>query len=218
MDIALGEADKSEILRYLEYHNQKMEEGLHLQVDACMKAVNQAVHPRHILREFTNLQAKELQFLVGEDIQRHLKDCERVILFAATLGTNVELAIRRAGVRNIADAVIMDSCASTLMEVYCNQIEADLRVQYRGKYLTTRFSPGYGDLPISVQLPFLTLLDTARKIGLGVSESMILIPRKSVTAILGVSDTKPEKKECSCQECNHNKACRFLRKGVTCGR
>lgn len=220
MEIRLGEADKPEILRYLEYRNQEITESLNRQIEYGMDMVNQAASFRYVQKEFAmvcDAFPKELAFLCGEDIKKHLMDCHTIILFAATLGANVELAIRRAGVKNVADAVIMDACASTLIEAYCDSIDSDIRQKYEGQYLTTRFSPGYGDLPIEVQIPFTALLDTTRKIGVGVSESKVMIPRKSVTAIIGVSD-REIRKESSCKGCNHIKACRFLRKGVTCGR
>ncbi len=221
MEIRLTESDKPEILRYLEYHNQEMDQSLNRQIEECMEMVNRAANPRCILREFEREDdafPKEIDFLTGEDIRKHLQGCRRIVLFAATLGANVELAIRRAGVKNVANAVIMDSCASTLIEAYCDMIDSDLRKKYADKYLTTRFSPGYGDLPISAQVPFTSLLDTSRKIGLGVSGSNIMIPRKSVTAVIGVSDSEITKKKNGCKGCNVIKACRFLRRGVTCGR
>jgi hypothetical protein len=53
--------------------------------------------------------------------------------------------------------------------------------------ITWRFSPGYGDLPLDTHINLLGALDTSRKIGLTVSRSLILIPSKSVTAIIGVT-------------------------------
>ena len=50
-----------------------------------------------------------------------------------------------------------------------------------------RFSPGYGDLPIEVQKDFLPLLDAERRLGITLSESCLMAPSKSVTAIIGVA-------------------------------
>lgn len=57
-----------------------------------------------------------------------------------------------------------------------------------GRYLTGRYSPGYGDWPITVQPLVAAALDTARRAGLCVTDSNLMTPRKSVTALLGVSD------------------------------
>ena len=61
-------------------------------------------------------------------------------------------------------------------------------ILYNDRFLTDRFSPGYGDFPMESSKDLVGLLDAGRRIGLTVSQSGILIPRKSVTAVLGVSD------------------------------
>ena len=106
------------------------------------------------------------------------------------------------------------------IEVLCDTIDAQFREEYKkqGLFLTTRYSPGYGDLPIGIQRDFIRLLDTVRRIGLNVSDSGIMIPRKSVTAIIGISETEKKQEKLGCKGCNLVKACRFLRRGVTCGR
>lgn len=223
LDINLSKEDEKEVLRYLEYHGQAMDDELRQQIEKCIEAVNRVKKPLYILREFEmtgDTFPKELDFLKGEDIKRHLAGCKKIILFAATIGSRVEMEIRRAQIRNVGDALIMDSCASVLIEVLCDTIEAEIRDIYskENKYLTTRYSPGYGDLPITAQKDFSRLLDTSRKIGLTVTESGIMVPRKSVTAIMGVSDKEIVIKPKSCADCNIRKACRFLRRGVTCGR
>lgn len=221
-DIAITADDIPEILRYLEYSGQEISDSLKSQIDECILAVNKSVRPKFVLQEFDMKEngdfPDECSFLSGEDIKRHLKNCHKIILFAATLGIELENTIRRASIKNVADSVIMDSCASTLIEVFCDTIDSRLRLKYNDFYLTTRYSPGYGDLPISVQKDFTRLLDTSRKIGINVSDSGIMIPRKSVTAIIGVSKEEIVAEKFNCSKCNNFKACRFLRRGVRCGR
>ena len=57
---------------------------------------------------------------------------------------------------------------------------------------TFRFSPGYADFPLEVQPKLLEILDAPRRIGLTVSPSLLLIPTKSVTCILGVGEHLPK--------------------------
>ncbi|MBR5134836.1 MAG: Vitamin B12 dependent methionine synthase activation subunit, partial [Clostridia bacterium] len=52
-----------------------------------------------------------------------------------------------------------------------------------------RFSPGYGDLPLSVQRSVATLLGMEKTLGVCLSDSLLMSPSKSVTAFVGVSDT-----------------------------
>jgi cobalamin-dependent methionine synthase I len=55
--------------------------------------------------------------------------------------------------------------------------------------LTMRYSPGYGDWNLDVQPEILATLDSGR-IRLTSNISHILIPEKSVTAIIGIKDKK----------------------------
>ena len=221
-EIRLEEGDEGEVLRYLEYHGQKMQESLHKQVAACMEKINQAAHPKFVYKKAAlpgpGVFPQEYSFFTGESIAKHIEGCHEIILFAATLGIGVDNAIRKEQLRNMSNAVIMDSCASVLVEAFCDGIDGGFRQEYEkeGAYLTFRFSPGYGDLPIGIQRQFITVVDASRRIGLHVNESGILTPRKSVTALLGVSKTKVETLKRSCQGCTMVKACRFLRRGVRC--
>ncbi len=220
--VTLGPQDRSEVLRYLEYRGQELPAELTDQVDYCMDQVNQAADPRCLMKIFARKDRDdyppELAFLTGEDIRRHLDGCEEIICLAATLGSGIDSLLRKTQIRDMADALIMDSCASTLIEAVCDSLDAELRAQYkkRGKYLTFRFSPGYGDLPIGINSQFAALMES-RRIGLTVSASGIMIPRKSVTAMIGVSRQPREKKQKSCAACNLNGSCRFRKNGVTCG-
>ena len=85
------------------------------------------------------------------------------------------------------------------------------------KVLTSRYSPGYGDLPIAMQNEFLEILQAKKTIGLSVTSSNILIPRKSITAILGIIDEKNKEDELSCKDCNKNDSCNFTKGDVECG-
>lgn len=80
-----------------------------------------------------------------------------------------------------------------------------------------RFSPGYGDLPLSLQNDLLDLLDAPRRVGLTASASHILLPRKSVTAILGVADGPIEKTIRSCLGCPAHGSCQYRKSGGHCG-
>jgi cobalamin-dependent methionine synthase I len=53
-----------------------------------------------------------------------------------------------------------------------------------------RYSPGYGDLGIENNKGILDVLSAQRNIGLTITDSGIMIPRKSVVAIMGVSELK----------------------------
>ena len=132
------------------------------------------------------LPAAQLRSLVkGNDLTRHLTGCEEVVLFAVTLGAGADRALRRAQMGSVAMAAAMDAAASAMAEGCAAQAHALLRrsARERGLWLTQRFSPGYGDCPLSLQPALLRLLDAPRAIGLTATKDDLLLPRKSVTAI-----------------------------------
>jgi 5-methyltetrahydrofolate--homocysteine methyltransferase len=136
--------------------------------------------PRHIYVK-TDMQCALLR---GDDIKTHLEGCSEIIILAATLGLQVDELIRQTEASDMAGAVILDELAGAAIEQVCDLAEADIRAKH-GK-ITTRFSPGYGDFPLEVQAELLAVLDAKKKIGLYLNQSNLLIPRKSVTAVIGI--------------------------------
>lgn len=156
--------------------------------------------------------------LSGQDIHQLLRDCDRVVLFALTLGPEAELLIRREGLRSPTEALILDACASAACEQACDDLQKQLEEQLcaEGLYPTDRFSPGYGDLPLTVQAPLLELLDAQKRCGITLSDTCIMTPRKSVTAIFGLADKPQGKRARGCAFCSMNQNCSFRKAGITC--
>lgn len=213
--------DPAEVLRYLGGGHATPPEQLLTDIQRCANALLEHIQPKVTWRIFslegTALTGTTLT-LPGSDIRRHLSSCCRCVLMAATLGTGAEQIIRRAQATDLSQAVILDGCASAAIENLCDQLEAHLRIQTEeeGLFLTGRYSPGYGDLPLSLQQEFCTLLDTQRRIGLTVSASNLLLPRKSVTAILGISPLPPQPPKTGCQGCNLYDSCQIRLRGGIC--
>ena len=159
----------------------------------------------------------EAGLLPGEDVHKHLTGCGQAILLAVTLGPGVDAQIRRAGVGDIAAGVASDALGSALAEQAADAAEAQLRqwAATEGKYLTGRFSPGYGDWDIAVQPMVAAALDTVRKAGLCVTDTNLMTPRKSVTALLGVSD-HPVKDNWPGAAIVLRTRCEYRKRGKTC--
>ena len=134
--------------------------------------------------------------LPGKDIASLLKECSRCILLTVTIGGTVDRILRRAQISDMADAVLLDFCASSAAEDLCGRIHSDLEEEYekKGLYLTDRFSPGYGDLPIGLQSEICRVLQTDKRLGLTVNSGNMLIPSKSITAVIGISHRPQPKK------------------------
>ena len=95
------------------------------------------------------------------------------------------------------------------VEAVCDLAEAEIRVRFPGCSFPFRFSPGYGDLPIELQDPILRLLDAPRRVGLCATDRHILTPRKSVTAVLGISDGEISPQKRGCASCTFRDRCKF---------
>lgn len=154
----------------------------------------------------------------GSDIQRHLAGCTEAVLLAVTLGPGADAQIRRAGVGDVAAGAASDALASVLAEQAADAAEARLRAlaAAEGMYLTGRYSPGYGDWPIGVQPRIAALLDTPRRIGLCVTGTCLMLPRKSITAALGLSRTPVTGRRAGCVHCALRDKCEYRKRGETC--
>lgn len=154
----------------------------------------------------------------GSDIQRHLAGCTEAVLLAVTLGPGADAQIRRAGVGDVAAGAASDALASVLAEQAAEAAEARLRAlaAAEGLYLTGRYSPGYGDWPIGVQPRIAALLDTPRRIGLCVTGTCLMLPRKSITAALGLSRTPVTGRRAGCAHCALRDKCEYRKRGETC--
>lgn len=125
--------------------------------------------------------------LSGESIRGHLAGCEKCALMAVTLGSGVDSLLRELESAAMEKAFVADALASAAVEQVCDMAEEEIKARLAGAHFTWRFSPGYGDLPLEVQRDFLDVLNAQTRIGLTVTDSLILIPRKSVTAIIGIT-------------------------------
>lgn len=154
----------------------------------------------------------------GSDIQRHLAGCTEAVLLAVTLGPGADAQIRRAGVGDVAAGAASDALASVLAEQAADAAEARLQALAvaEGLYLTGRYSPGYGDWPIGVQPRIAALLDTPRRIGLCVTGTCLMLPRKSITAALGLSRTPVTGRRAGCAHCALRDKCEYRKRGETC--
>lgn len=204
---------RNEALRYLGYKGEPDSQTAQL-LDRAEKALS-SVTPAFCCRIMEKSECGML--LQGNDIRKHLSDCERVIIFAATLGVAFEKLLRTAEIGDMAYAVVLDAYGSAFIEDYCDKCEAELH-EKTGGFFTWRYSPGYGDYPVSLQSDFIRFLSADKQIGLTATENHILIPRKSVTAVIGISEKEGKSEKSSCESCNMKETCKFRKDGQGCGR
>lgn len=122
-------------------------------------------------------------------LSQNLKNCDRTILFAATVGLGIDRLINRYTHLSPARALCFDAIGAERIEALCDAFCERMKEEYQksGFGLRPRFSPGYGDLPLSLQRDIFDALDCPKRIGLSLNESLLMSPAKSVTAFVGVS-------------------------------
>lgn len=126
--------------------------------------------------------------VTGKSITKHLAGCEQVILLAATVGEEIEHEVtKRFEEGTYTSSVLLDAAATTAIEQVADALERAIEpdLSRKGWAMRWRFSPGYGDWPLEQQ-PELIRLSHGEEIGISLSESLMLIPRKSITAIIGL--------------------------------
>lgn len=215
----ITDINENEVLKYLGYRGQELPEEVSAQIEKCTDEVIAASTPRLVWKELpVNDGVIEGAELHGEDIAAVLSGCDRAVLMAVTLGAGVERLMMRRSVTDRADPVIMDVCASAVVENICGNFSDELArsAAEKGLYTTDRYSPGYGDMPLSDQRIFFAVLDITRRIGVSLTDTLLMVPRKSVTAVIGIADEPQEHRPRECESCPSFRTCVFRKSGVTC--
>lgn len=221
-----------ETLKYLGYKGQDISDEMLRDINLCTEYVLKAIQCRYILQKFeavytpygVNLKGTSFS-LGGNDIREHLGKSKYVVLMASTLGHEVDRLIKMTQHISLSRAVIMDAVCTTAIEEVCDGLQQQL-YDYESKngfYITERYSPGYGDLPISVQPDFLNVISAQKYTGITCNSDFLMIPQKSVTALLGVKLSQEKSNESDsdsrfkkCLKCRVRKNCTFRKNGTFC--
>lgn len=185
----------NEVLRYLGFGRNKPDERTLGLIDECFNEVREISEPRHTYKRFSlNITDDDCIEAAGLrmhscNLSKNLRGCTEVIFMAATLGHGPDRLMNRYVKLNITKASVLQAVAAAAIEDYCNrcQLEIGEKLTAENLYLRPRFSPGYGDLSLSVQPDFLRTLNADRTVGIVLSEGGVMIPEKSVTAVMGIS-------------------------------
>ena len=179
--------DTAQAARYFGARGEPDEKTMAL-LETCALPLLAAATPRAVWLEADTAALAEAGILRGGDVMRHLEGCPQAVLLAVTLGPGVDAQIRRAGVGDIAAGVASDALGSALAEQAAD----------------------------AVQPLVANALDTVRRAGLCVTDTNLMTPRKSVTAILGVSGHPVKGKLAGCGHCVLRTRCEYRKRGKTC--
>ncbi len=214
--------DINEAIRYMGYRQSP--DGVQLgQIMKLREMLEETAEPKSVYRVFPIIFGENeitldgcSVILKGKDIGAHLDGCTHAALICCTASAKADELIRIKEAEDISLGFMTDCLASALAEEVCNETEKELAKRLPGKFFTWRFSPGYGDLPLEAQPMIVSALEANKRAGVYCTESLMLLPRKSVTAVIGVSDKPIENKRRGCETCKMRTKCEFQKRGERC--
>ena len=216
----ISHVDRVQAFRYMRLPSEPNAHFLEM-ADICEKQLLSMISPKYVYRVFPIVQTENGisgggLLLRGHDIASHLNGCSQVIFLCATLSSGADRAIRQSSASDILGGMMTDAMANAVIEQVCDNAEQEIFATLPECYFTWRFSAGYGDFPLDTQADFLKVLNAEKRLGVTLSESNLLIPTKSVTAVIGVSETPVPKGKKGCAICNLSEKCPYRAKGVHC--
>lgn len=188
--------NRDNILKGLGMKFSDADEYLLQLIDHLLAQCKTLVQPKACYALFSNpifhIQQRQVQldaifFETGKVVTNFLKKSDAIIVFACTIGAQVEqLAKQQMNDGNALEGYIVDLIGSELAEGVADYLHDHLEkeAQIEGKGLTNRFSPGYCNWPV-VQQHELFLLLGSGVCGITLTPSALMLPVKSVSGIIG---------------------------------
>ena len=190
---------EQDIIRRLGYPpgTRQVEPGVREMLDRQIQMSSELITARGMIR-FLMIKEHNEPLLMFENtafeiqsrqVSKMLRQADLVALFMVTIGKSIEDEIVRLQQANeVTEAFILDAVASEMADAAADIMHRDIikkKAEGSGLTVTPRFSPGYGDWPVTVQKDILDICEGG-KIGISVNASSLMSPRKSVSAVLGL--------------------------------
>ncbi len=193
--------DRREILRYAGARGEA-DEGTEALLNACLQECESLFTYRVCWIELTREQLATITGATGsKNLSAALGTSKSVLLFAATVGVGIDRLIARYATLSPAKALLFQAIGAERIEALCDYF---CKEQGEKRTLGRRFSPGYGDFPLSAQRDLLRTVKGER-IGISLTESLMMLPTKSVTALVGIGESACEN---ACAQCE-KEDCQF---------
>jgi len=183
--------DYNQVIRYMGMAGVEIPSNIQELLDRCIPDMEKVLKYKSCYLEVPVLiSGDEVSFeyfsVTSKNLSTLLRGCDKAIVLAATIGIEADICIKRAEVKSKAEALIFNAVAIAAIESYLGELNKHLKGVYSEYELRPRFSPGYGDVPLSLQKSLLSVIDSNRKIGVSLSDTLLMTPKKSVSAIIGL--------------------------------
>lgn len=182
---------RREILRYMGCQDSTAELDALISrlLGECLEKLRYTVVYRSFPIKFSN-DGIDLGFskVNSRDLGKCLNGCSDIILFAATVGLEIDRLTMRYGHSSPSAALCLQAIGNERVEALCDAFCEFIKEEYQkdGRSLRPRFSAGYGDLPLELQRDIFRALNCEKLAGLTLNDSLLMSPTKSVTAIIGI--------------------------------
>lgn len=119
--------------------------------------------------------------VTSRSLAKNLSGCTEAVVFAATVGPGIDRLIRKYTKTDPVRALFMQAIGAERVETLCN-----LFCETFPQKLRPRFSPGFGDLALTIQPQLLSVTNARKNLAITLDEGCLMSPSKSVTAFVGI--------------------------------
>lgn len=217
--------DKNDVLGCLGHSGQPIDDKLEKMIDKTIELSHEYIKPLSIYGIFDiRLDTSRIAFgslfdVKSMDLYNLLKYSKKAVLAAFTLGSEIEQNIKRFSYTEINKALVLDCCAAAAIESYADNVLNNISKELKNDSfnLTNRFSCGYGDFSLSHQSDIIAALCAKKRIGIYSDDNNMLYPKKSMTAVIGITDNNINHKYyAGCENCAAKNICKYRKAGKTC--
>ena len=159
------------------------------------------------------LSCHDQRFTIGPIINSQLKGSDRMIVFACTIGPEIDALIKQYfSEGHYFEGYVADACASFLVEQLAHKMHRDIQkhMANKGDGVTNRFSPGYCNWNVEEQQKLFQLFPDD-KCRITLTESSLMQPIKSISGIIGVGKNV-QWQDYHCSNCSR-KDCSYRSRG-----
>ena len=189
--------NKLEIYRYLGYKTgMDLPKEIENAVEEILDNVLKQSVPKVCYKYFETKVGKQIDFgfmsVESKALASNLENCTETVIFGATIGIYTDRQIQKEQILSPARALIYQAVGAAVVEAVCDDFNEWIRQKEKekGRDICPRFSPGYGDVSLSIQKSIFQELSLAKLAGITLTDSLLMIPEKSVTAIIGIKNKK----------------------------
>jgi len=140
----------------------------------------------------------------------HLAPASKVILILCTIGSDLEEKISQVMKTDLVYALALDGLGSAGVEALANAACRQFEVEAEGKCLeaTIPLSPGMIDWSVEEGQPQIFDLLPAEEIGVQLTSSWVMVPRKSLSMVMGIGEQLTQSGT-TCDYCSMAETCRY---------